>query len=678
MSANVYIAQSPVLQFLNNAGLLNSGGSLLTQVGGVNYPTYQDPAGNIPLPNPIPLNSRGEISNASGVSCQLFLLGGVDYTFTLFDLFGNQLWTANQVTSLAPVAVGSMNNEKGSGGQVGFVNGVDFTAGTSTTLTLSQTYGSSSNLWVNFDGAEQGGDTFSLNGETLTFNAPIPVGTNKVYVKGGTALSIGTPGLGTIITASLASGSQLFNRVFDLKSAKDYGCTGNGTTDDTAALAAFFSALQSGGYGFLPDGTYKISNGFVVSSTITLFGSQNAVINNTNASLTIPIIHILASAAQFTTLEGLSINSVAVGGAPAVAGVQVDAGGEYVLRNLNIRGTQRGIFIEGASTGAVIDGCYVSGTTSDGFNIIDGNLSISDCYAIDCTGVGFHFTTTAGSAGITMDNCTAFNNAGGNYSFQGTSGAIIQDVFLSNCVASASPNNPNYLFDTFGKNLQLTGCFSELGGANSVGTPVSAAPGFHFTANNHRVTLTGCQSTGCGGPGLTMECSYFSISGGDYTANGTLNYGAYAGVSIGPAGAVANFAITGINTIPAPVLDNNSQGWGIAFGVSGNSVGTITGNALSGTVAPISIPSPSSLIVADNAGFINEASGTGTITSGTQTVSILHGMSVTPSFAVASIINATGGANLELAVGTPNSSGFTVFMSATSGSNVNIAWYARQ
>lgn len=92
----VSIAPNPILQFFNNNGAPNAGGSVLTQVGEVNYPTYQDSAGTIPLPNPIPLNSRGEISNASGVSCQLFLVPGFTYVFTLYDVNGNQL---NQSTS---------------------------------------------------------------------------------------------------------------------------------------------------------------------------------------------------------------------------------------------------------------------------------------------------------------------------------------------------------------------------------------------------------------------------------------------------------------------------------------------------------------------------------------------------------------------------------------------------
>lgn len=79
---------------------------------------------------------------------------------------------------------GGWFDEKGLGGAYGFAAGVDFTAGTTTSLTLSQPYGAQANLIVTFDGSWQGADQFSLSGKTLTFTSAIPVGVAKVYVKG--------------------------------------------------------------------------------------------------------------------------------------------------------------------------------------------------------------------------------------------------------------------------------------------------------------------------------------------------------------------------------------------------------------------------------------------------------------------------------------------------------------
>lgn len=97
------ICTPPILQFTLNNGQLAAGGSILTQVGGVNAATFQDQPLAVPLPNPIPLNSRGEISNAAGASCQLFLTPNTVYVFTLFDGpngTGNQIWSAAYVNGL--------------------------------------------------------------------------------------------------------------------------------------------------------------------------------------------------------------------------------------------------------------------------------------------------------------------------------------------------------------------------------------------------------------------------------------------------------------------------------------------------------------------------------------------------------------------------------------------------
>lgn len=337
------LSETPILSFLNNAGLLNAGGTLLTQVGGVNYPTYQDPAGLTPLPNPIPLNSRGEISNSSGVSSQLFLVSGVTYTFTLFDVNGNQLWTANDVMAITPAAVGNMTDEgpfaagptfTGSiagttltvsnitGGAPiaigqtlfgsGLTAGTTITAGSGTTwtvsasqtvssepmgaaaanqfapgfstsLTLSQNYGSTSNLWVDFDAAAQGANTLSLSGtgnQTLGFNAPIPFGVQFVYVKGGTTLTTGAPAAATVTDATVAANAGIQSsklaflqagagavsrtvqsKLRDVISVTDFGAKGDGVTDDTAALsAAINQANVTGGIVKLaPGATYIIS-----------------------------------------------------------------------------------------------------------------------------------------------------------------------------------------------------------------------------------------------------------------------------------------------------------------------------------------------------------------------------------------------------------------------------------
>ena len=90
----------PILQFFDNSGNPAVGGSVLTQIGGSNAATYQDVGLTTPLPNPIPLNSRGEVSTSFGASAQCFLTPNQVYTFTLFDANGNQLWVATYVNGV--------------------------------------------------------------------------------------------------------------------------------------------------------------------------------------------------------------------------------------------------------------------------------------------------------------------------------------------------------------------------------------------------------------------------------------------------------------------------------------------------------------------------------------------------------------------------------------------------
>lgn len=162
MSTPVIACPPPILQFFNNAGEPNSNGSVLTQVGGVNAATYQDSAGNTPLPNPIPLNSRGEISNDAGQSCQLFLQAGVVYTFTWFDANGNQI---NQATYVSGRPAISPQNFTATGGQTAFT-------GVTTNASL-----------VFLNGAWQNPATdYSIAGTTLTLVTPASVGDNLAVI----------------------------------------------------------------------------------------------------------------------------------------------------------------------------------------------------------------------------------------------------------------------------------------------------------------------------------------------------------------------------------------------------------------------------------------------------------------------------------------------------------------
>ncbi|MDR5743269.1 glycosyl hydrolase family 28-related protein [Caballeronia sp. LZ029] len=183
----------------------------------------------------------------------------------------------------ASVGAGDLRNET-------FTSGVDFTPDISTSLLLSRSYGTAANISVFFDGAFQGPDQIaSLNGNVLTFTAPIPSGVQKVYVKGGTTLSLSLPPLQSIIDTMLAAGSKIYNRANNWIDVKDYGAKGDGVTDDTAAVQAAINAAAPFPYMgstratelhsvigtvYFPSGTYKVSSKIRLAPGLHLLGDN--------------------------------------------------------------------------------------------------------------------------------------------------------------------------------------------------------------------------------------------------------------------------------------------------------------------------------------------------------------------------------------------------------------------
>ena len=251
-----------VKQQFNQNGVPLTGGKLFVYSAGTTTKatTFTDSTGAVPNTNPIILDANGQASVwLDPTKYYKFILSPSTDT----DPPTNPYWTVDNVAAPAPVAVGNMTDEKGSDGNPGFKAGTDFTAGTTTTLTLSQSYGSASNIWVAFDAAEQGADSFTLNGTTLTFSSAIPVGTNKVYVKGGTSLSLGTPAAGSVTDSSIASGSNIYNVANAVANVLSYGAKGDGVTDCTNA---FRTAVATGKNVYVPAGNYLLKDSVTLST----------------------------------------------------------------------------------------------------------------------------------------------------------------------------------------------------------------------------------------------------------------------------------------------------------------------------------------------------------------------------------------------------------------------------
>ena len=88
-----------------------------------------------------------------------------------------------------------------------FAAGVGFTAGSSTTVTLTADPSTENNLIVTFDGITQHRDTYSVSGTTVTFDAAVPSGVLKIECTYTTSHGVSTPGDATVGTSKLVDGA---------------------------------------------------------------------------------------------------------------------------------------------------------------------------------------------------------------------------------------------------------------------------------------------------------------------------------------------------------------------------------------------------------------------------------------------------------------------------------------
>jgi len=195
-----------------------------------------------------------------------------------FDASGNL-----ELYGLSPaVGAGDLRNEAWTGGQ-------DFTAGTSTSVTLSRAYGTKANLGtVVMAGLPQDPASYSLtsNGTVLQFDGVIPLGVTRIWCVGGTTLSIYTPPAGSVTEAMLAVGSRMASRVKDFVSVRDSGCVLDGTTDASAELIAAIAAIGSRQCGLLIAGPLLTSQAITFPPNITpIFMNDGCIIGKAGTEL---------------------------------------------------------------------------------------------------------------------------------------------------------------------------------------------------------------------------------------------------------------------------------------------------------------------------------------------------------------------------------------------------------
>lgn len=190
-----------------------------------------------------------------------------------------------------------------------------------------------------------------------------------------------------------------------------YGATGDGVTDDTAAIVAAIAAVFAAGGGtvYFPVGTYKITSGLAVPSTVRLMGAMADSGGGTGTAGGAVISYALTTGNAITITRGavsltrvqlsdLVILGAASGWGNATTGLFLDGSTNFLARGLveNVRISRFGT------------GCKTANTLS---------VTFLDDY-MHSNGTNLHFTAESNA-------CTV---QGGAYRDAVTNGIRIQDT----------------------------------------------------------------------------------------------------------------------------------------------------------------------------------------------------------------------------------------------------------
>ena len=329
---------------------------------------------------------------------------------------------------------------------------VDFVNGSVLTESeLDESY--KHNLFVSQESSEgTGGEQLTKKGLTnydAEGNKIINLGTptdntdtaNKAYVDQTIDNSIalgGSPAIvslgGYDVTAlGTTRARSLANRFEERVSVKDYGATGNGTTDDTDAIQA---ALNSENSIYFPEGTYKvtydpnavIAGGFSVSveymivsvgtTDFTLIGADN---NNVGTIFTATGVGTGTGTAK-PTGHGLLINAV---------NKHIKGAGLELANIVYTSSTSNSPAIKITSDDVHIEGLLINGnanatkTTEPTPNCIGLEfIDVSECSVRNCQVIGGHF-------GIRFDNTTTNPD---NNSHNIVEGCILRNQFSTGVI----------------------------------------------------------------------------------------------------------------------------------------------------------------------------------------------------------------------------------------------------
>jgi len=168
-------------------------------------------------------------------------------------------------------------------------------------------------------------------------------------------------------------GSQWFALNNEIINVKEFGATGDGVTDDTAAIAAAFAVADDGDTVFFPKGHYYVSDTFTITSkhiNLKGFGKGSQIFQSADKDLFV----YDGTGEPSTCLSGIDISDLFLGSAATTAGT-------CLLKLIRVNNSNfSNIFLLGSYYGIHLNGCLIPTLTN-----IRGSVNISGFFETPST-----------------------------------------------------------------------------------------------------------------------------------------------------------------------------------------------------------------------------------------------------------------------------------------------------
>jgi hypothetical protein len=310
--------------------------------------------------------------------------------------------------------------------------------------------------------------------------------------------------------------TKAHNRMIDGASisVKDFGATGDGTTDDTTAIQA---ALNVGGTVYFPKGTY-LTGSLLIPSNTEVVGAKDSIILAAT-TLSTPLFR---NAAYPNGNVNIKISSLTINGNESATNIE-DTIELQKCTNTNV------------------DGCYIYNYPSIAISILGGDstVEVTNNHIDGGVGGGTDGVGTGGS-GINFSGQTLMGNKIiGNTVINNTSSGIViqggsQFVVVTNNNASYNGiTNGNGIFAGHAKTCVISNNVCRY---NSLVAEAGSGIGINtslYDCDNHSITGNICEYNGDDGIDILAatgyNTSYHTITGNQ------LNYNTGAGINMGGA-----------------------------------------------------------------------------------------------------------------------------------------------